>query len=157
MVRAHKAPQRPIDIEGDCPYDSGDVQKYSTKCVWPVMGEYKTWHDADIDCGRKASHLGGHIKGYLMSIHSVHDIEFVQNMISSSIWIGLTTNRADGWMWSDGTAVQVCTSLVRLLVRRTRTKQNYSLRNGQRANHQVMKRIVLKCIKMDFGTMRNVP
>ena len=107
MVRAHKAPQRPIDIEGTCPYDSGNVQKYSTKCVWPVMGEYKTWHDADIDCGRKASHLGGHIKGYLMSIHSVHDIEFVQNMISSSIWIGLTTNRADGWMWSDGTAVQV--------------------------------------------------
>ena len=37
----------------------------------------------------------------------IHDIEFVQNMISSSIWIGLTTNRADGWMWSDGTAVQV--------------------------------------------------
>ena len=147
MVRSHKAPQRPIDIEGTCPYDSGNVQKYSTKCVWPV-DEYKTWHDADIDCGRKASHLGGHIKGYLMSIHSVHDIEFVQNMISSSIWIGLTTNRADGWMWSDGTAVQVRWSTVdRSNVRghvrwEPWLKKKLSLRSGQKANHQVMRKTV---------------
>ena len=61
MVRAHKPPQRPIDIEGDCPYDSGKAKKYSTKCLW-VETATKMWHDADITCGTKASKIGSHIK-----------------------------------------------------------------------------------------------
>ena len=43
-----------------------------------------------------------------MSFHNVHDISFVTGNIEvDRSWIGLTTNRADGWMWSDSTAVQV--------------------------------------------------
>ena len=111
MVRAHKPPQRPVDLEGECPYDSGAVKKYSTKCIWYEKGS-KSWHDGDVDCGRKAAKLGIHIKGYLMSFHNVHDVDFIMKKFSSSInggktWIGMTTNRAGGWMWSDSTAVQV--------------------------------------------------
>lgn len=61
MVRAHKPPQRPIDVEGECPYDDGNALKYSTKCVW-LEKSYKNWHDADIACGREAAKLGSHIK-----------------------------------------------------------------------------------------------
>ena len=42
-----------------------------------------------------------------MSIHNVHDVSFLTNNFNTDgVWIGLTTNRADGWQWSDGTAVQ---------------------------------------------------
>ena len=61
MVRAHKPPQRPIDVEGECPYADGNAMKYSTKCVW-LEKSWKTWHDADIACGREAAKLGSHIK-----------------------------------------------------------------------------------------------
>lgn len=45
-----------------------------------------------------------------MSFHNVHDISFVTGNIDvDRSWIGLTTNRADGWQWSDSTAVQVWT------------------------------------------------
>ena len=43
-----------------------------------------------------------------MSFHNVHDVSFVTANIDVDMsWIGLTTNRADGWQWSDSTAVQV--------------------------------------------------
>ena len=48
-----------------------------------------------------------------MSFHNVHDISFVTGNIEvDRSWIGLTTNRADGWMWSDSTAVQVMKFLI---------------------------------------------
>ena len=44
-----------------------------------------------------------------MSIHNVHDIDFLLKdiKIKYDSWIGLTTDRQDGWEWSDDTAVQV--------------------------------------------------
>ena len=61
MVRSKKPPQRPIDVEGECPYADGNAMKYSTKCIWKETS-YKSWHDADIHCGQTASQLGSHIK-----------------------------------------------------------------------------------------------
>ena len=52
---------------------------------------------------------GAKIPGFLMSIHNVHDIDFLLKDIGIKYdsWIGLTTDRQDGWEWSDDTAVQV--------------------------------------------------
>ena len=45
-----------------------------------------------------------------MSIHSVHDVDFLlKDLKVGDSWIGLTTDRQEGWEWSDKTAVQVRT------------------------------------------------
>ena len=45
-----------------------------------------------------------------MSFHNDHDIDFVLKELVGqpgfSTWIGLETNRAGGWKWSDSTSVQ---------------------------------------------------
>ena len=72
MVRAHKPPQRPIDVQGECPYADGNALKYSTKCVW-LEKSWKTWHDADIACGREAAKLGSHIKVLAVVINQLRE------------------------------------------------------------------------------------
>ena len=43
-----------------------------------------------------------------MSVHSVHDVDFLLKEINAGeSWIGLTTDRQGGWQWSDDSAVQV--------------------------------------------------
>ena len=124
IIRSHKPPMKPIDVEGkrvkkhiynfalqniigECPYNSGESKKFSTKCVWEVKQD-KIWQDADLECGKLAKKYGSHLPGFLMSAHSVHDVEFLLKEVNAGdSWIGLTTDRQGGWEWSDGTAVQV--------------------------------------------------
>jgi len=106
VVRAHKPPMKPIDIEGECPYNSGNAKKYSTKCIWEETKE-KQWLDADLECSKRAKKYGAHIPGFLMSMHNPHDVDFVLNEVKpGDAWIGLQTDRQGGWEWSDDTAVQ---------------------------------------------------
>ena len=84
---------KPIDVEGDCPYNSGENQKFSTKCVWEVA-EARNWHDADLECSKMARKYGSHLPGFLMSVHSVHDVDFLlKDIAAGDSWIGLTTDR----------------------------------------------------------------
>ena len=85
-----------------------------------------------------------------MSFHNVHDVSFVTGNIEvDRSWIGLTTNRADGWMWSDSTAVQVL-SVFSIYLEIT---SDFSTQTGKRANRQVLMKIVLKCIPKASGMM----
>ena len=86
-----------------------------------------------------------------MSFHNVHDISFVTGSIEvDRSWIGLTTNRADGWMWSDSTAVQVIGFFIFGLT------SGISTQTGKKANHQVPMKIVSKCIPKASGMMLSV-
>ena len=87
-----------------------------------------------------------------MSFHNVHDISFVTgNFNVDRSWIGLTTNRADGWMWSDSTAVQVC-----IVVLSEAKFRKLSTQTGKKVNHLKTTKTALRCIKTVFGMMLSV-
>ena len=90
---------RPGQIDVDCP---NGWSKFNHQC-FKVFNYSKSQEEAFTECQKPE------INGYLTSIESKDDLDFVKNLISSSIasdqmaWIGLATGGVDGgWLYLDG-------------------------------------------------------
>nr|XP_006816218.1 PREDICTED: uncharacterized protein LOC102809517 [Saccoglossus kowalevskii] len=89
-------PTTPKPSHGSCPTGSTWIE-YANHCYsFAGVQERKSWPEASYECQR--------IDGYLVTIHSEAENQYIQSRINennNNIWIGLTRTQLGGFEWVD--------------------------------------------------------
>ncbi|XP_071951100.1 macrophage mannose receptor 1-like [Antedon mediterranea] len=92
-------PVYPSIAPGNCTDETWSA--YGAHCYKAFLDDQVAWHNAEYKCSVfRNTHLA--------SVHSSKELEFINNVVVKrvpSVWIGLMTDEASGYSWSDGSPV----------------------------------------------------